>query len=125
MVCFQIFTKLREGEYDEKVVSSSFSRFVRSCFLHFNGFCRNRPSTYGASERIRQEIWDNVIDLKTLPPTNGLYDRNFFRFKTSLWGSADFNKDVSAYLKLTSEVYYNLGPYKYPSDKKGHFTQTG
>ncbi len=52
---------------------------------------------YGASERIRQEIWDNVIDLKTLPPTNGLYDRNFFRFKTSLWGSADFNKDTSAY----------------------------
>lgn len=77
---------------------------------------------YGASERIRQEIWDNVIDLKTLPQSNSLYDRNFFRFKTSLWGSVDFNKNTSAYLKLTSEVYLNLGPYKYPSDKRGHFT---
>jgi len=74
---------------------------------------------YGASERIRQEIWDNVIDLKTLPATNGLYDRNFFRFKTSLWGSADFNKDVGVYLKLTSEIYYNLGPYKYPTSSGG------
>jgi len=77
---------------------------------------------FGASERIRQEIWDNVIDLKTLPPSNGLYDRNFFRFKTSLWGGADFNKDTGVFLKLTSEVYYNLGPYRYPRDKKGNFT---
>ena len=79
---------------------------------------------YGASERIRQEVWDNLIDLKTLPPTNTDYDRNFFRFKTSLWGSADFNKDTGVFLKLTSEVYYNLGPYKQPSGQKGtKFTQ--
>jgi hypothetical protein len=77
---------------------------------------------FGASERIRQEIWDNVIDLKTLPASNSLYDRNFFRFKTSLWGGADFNKDTGIFLKLVSEVYQNLGPYKYPSDKSGHFT---
>ena len=70
---------------------------------------------YGAAERIRQEVWDNVIDLKTLPPTNTDYDRNFFRFKTSVWGSADFNKDTGIFLKLTSEVYYNLGPYGQPS----------
>jgi len=70
---------------------------------------------YGASERIRQEVWDNLLDLKTLPPTNTNYDRNFFRFKTSLWGSADFNKDTGIFLKLTSEVYYNLGPYSQPS----------
>jgi hypothetical protein len=70
---------------------------------------------YGASERIRQEIWDNVVDLKTLPPSNTAYDRNFFRFKTSLWGSADFNKDTGVYLKFTSEVYYNLGPYNQPN----------
>lgn len=73
---------------------------------------------FGASERIRQEIWDNLLDLKTLPPTNSYYDRNFFRFKTSLWGSADFNKDTSVYLKLTSEIYYNLGPYKQPSNSR-------
>jgi predicted porin len=70
---------------------------------------------YGASERIRQEIWDNLLDLSTMTPTNTNYDRNFFRFKTSLWGSADFNKDTSIYLKFTSEVYYNLGPYKQPA----------
>jgi len=73
---------------------------------------------YGASERIRQEIWDNLVDLKTLPPSNTAYDRNFFRFRTSLWGSADFNKDTGAYLKLTSEIFYNLGPYKQPSGPK-------
>ena len=78
---------------------------------------------YGASERIRQEIWDNVIDLKTLPSTNSFYDRNFFRFKTSLWGGADFDNGVGLYLKLTSEIYYNLGPYEYPRDKNHHFTQ--
>lgn len=82
---------------------------------------------FGASERIRQEIWDNLLDLGgTLDPAvdtpanararNTNYDRNFFRFKTSLWGSADFNKDTTMYLKLTSEIYYNLGPYKQPSN---------
>lgn len=71
---------------------------------------------YGASERIRQEIWDNLVDLKTMKPTNTSYDRNFFRFRTSLWGSADFNKDTGLYLKFTNEAKYNLGPYKQPSD---------
>jgi len=75
--------------------------------------------TYGASERIRQEIWDNLIDLKTLPPNNTDKDRNFFRFKTSFWGGADFNKDIGVFLKLTSEVYYNIGPYRQPSGQKG------
>lgn len=68
---------------------------------------------FGASERIRQEIWDNLIDLKTLPVTPP--DFSFFRFKTSLWGSAEFNPDTMVYLKLTSEVYYYLfGPRQYP-----------
>ena len=71
---------------------------------------------YGASERIRQEIWDNLADLKTMKPTNSSYDRNYFRFRTSLWGSADFNKDTGVYLKVTNEFKYNLGPYKQPSD---------
>ena len=73
---------------------------------------------FGAAERIRQEVWDNLLDLKTLPPTNTNYDRNFFRFKTSVWGGADFNKDTGVFLKLTSEVYYNLGPYKQPSTSR-------
>jgi len=71
---------------------------------------------YGASERIRQEIFDNLNDLETMRPTNTSYDRNFLRFRTSLWGSADFNKDTGAYLKVTNEFLYHLGPYKQPSD---------
>lgn len=74
---------------------------------------------YGASERIRQEVWDNLLDLKTLPEGNNTnYDRNFFRFKTSVWGSVDFNKDIGAFLKLTSEVYYNMGPYRQPPHER-------
>ncbi|MFZ5906727.1 MAG: hypothetical protein ACOYVJ_04875 [Nitrospirota bacterium] len=69
---------------------------------------------FGASERIRQEIWDNVLDLKTMEQSNTTYDYNFFRFKTSLWGSVDFTKDTGLFLKFTSEVYYNLGPHLYP-----------
>jgi len=77
--------------------------------------CAEITYTYGASERIRQEVWDNLLDLKTLPRGNNTnYDRNFFRFKTSLWAGADFNKDTGVFLKLTSEVYYNLGPYRQP-----------
>lgn len=73
---------------------------------------------FGASERIRQEIWDNLIDLKTLPVTPA--DFNFFRFKTSLWGSAEFNKDTNLYLKLTSEIYYYpIGPREYPRTDGG------
>lgn len=73
---------------------------------------------FGASERIRQEIWDNLIDLKTLPVTPA--DFNFFRFKTSLWGSADFNKDTNLYLRLTSEIYYYpIGPREYPRTDGG------
>jgi len=63
---------------------------------------------YGATFRLRQEIWDNVMDLKTLNNP----DRNFFRFRTSLWGKVDFDKDLGAYLKLTNEAKYYIGPYK-------------
>jgi len=100
---------------------------VLGCIVFISAAYAETTFKFGASERIRQEIWDNVIELKTLDPktlpqANGFYDRNFFRFKTSLWGSADFSKDTGVFLKLTSEVYYNLGPYRYPRDKKGNFT---
>jgi hypothetical protein len=85
------------------------------CILFVSTVCAETTYTYGASERIRQEIWDNLLDLKTLKPTNTNYDRNFFRFKTSLWGNADITKDTGIFLKFTSEVYYNLGPYSQPS----------
>jgi hypothetical protein len=67
---------------------------------------------YGASIRLRQEIWDNVIDLGTSQA-----DRNFFRLRMSLWGKADFTKDIGAYAKLTTEPKYYLGPYRF-NDKK-------
>ena len=70
---------------------------------------------YGASERIRQEIWDNLLDLETLKPSNSVYDRTFFRFRTSLWGSADFNKDTGVYLRFTNEAKYYTGPFKQAS----------
>ncbi len=73
---------------------------------------------FGASERIRQEIWDNLINLKTYTPVPK--DFNFFRFKTSLWGSAEFNKDTNVYLRFTSEIYYYpIGPREYPKSNTG------
>ncbi len=65
---------------------------------------------YGAAFRLRQEIWDNVMDLKTMESRNP--DRNFFRLRTSVWGKADLDKDLGAYLKLTNEAKYYTGPYK-------------
>ncbi|HGJ64373.1 TPA: hypothetical protein ENS27_03160 [bacterium] len=65
---------------------------------------------YGASLRVRQEIWDNLLDLKTLNPVTP--DINFFRFKLSLWGSATYNKDTNLFLKLTAEPYIWIGPLK-------------
>jgi len=84
------------------------------CIVFLSAANAEMAFNYGASERVRQEIWDNIVDLKTLPPTNTAYDRNFFRFRTSLWGSADYNKDIGVYLKFTSEFFYNLGPYNQP-----------
>lgn len=68
---------------------------------------------YGATFRLRQEIWDNVVDLKTLNNA----DRNFFRLRTSLWGKVDFDKDLGVYLKLTNEAKYYIGPYKVVNER--------
>lgn len=65
---------------------------------------------YGASLRLRQEIWDNVVNLNI--PTVPRPDRNFFRLRTSVWGKADFTKDFGAYLRLTNEAKYYIGPFK-------------
>ena len=63
---------------------------------------------YGAAFRLRQEIWDDVVDLGTSQA-----DRNFFRLRTSVWGKADFTPDLGAYLRLTNEAKdYALGPYR-------------
>ncbi len=93
---------------------------VLGCIVFISAAYADVTFNYGASERIRQEIWDNLIDLKTLNPV--AKDFNFFRFKTSLWGSADFNKDTSLFLKLTAEPYYHFGPYK-PKKTNGGVTE--
>lgn len=71
----------------------------------------------GFDLRLRQEIWDNVVDLGTLgnlvtSNASGFNDRDFFRFRTRLWGEMDVNKDFSAYLRIANEWKYYLGPYE-------------
>lgn len=65
--------------------------------------------SFGASERIRQEYLKEVFDLDTSTGKN----RNYFRFRTSLWGQYDFSEDLSMYAKLTNENR----AYAYPSTK--------
>lgn len=62
---------------------------------------------YGATFRLRQEIWDDVVDLGLSKP-----DRNFFRLRISPWVKADFSKDTGLYIRLTTEPKYHLGPFK-------------
>jgi hypothetical protein len=69
--------------------------------------------TYGASLRVRQEIWDNVVALDTNPTTQK--DRNFFRFRLSVWGKADIGQHFDVFTKLTTEPKYYVGPY-HPAD---------
>jgi len=55
--------------------------------------------SWGGVERIRHEYWENWKDMNNSAGDN----RNFFRFKTSLWGQWDYDKDFSLYAKLTDE----------------------
>jgi hypothetical protein len=53
----------------------------------------------GTYLRVRHEYWRNWKDMD-----NGQQDtRNFFRIKSSLWGQADFSKEISLLAKLTNE----------------------
>ena len=60
---------------------------------------------WGFYERAREEFWKNWKDTNNTTKDN----RNFFRFKTSIWGQADYKNDASLYLKLTDE----FKPYTY------------
>jgi|GEM_PF-168591 hypothetical protein len=76
---------------------------------------------YGAAERVREEIWNNVIDLHTnshaTDETNSFRERNFFRFRTSLWGSVSYNENqnnsLGLYVRLTNEAKEYLGSDHY------------
>ncbi|MCE5312072.1 MAG: hypothetical protein LLF86_02850, partial [Nitrospiraceae bacterium] len=62
----------------------------------------------GATLRLRQEIWDNVVTLGTGTTQP---DRAFFRFRSSVWGNASFSEQAALYLRLTNEAKYYTGPY--------------
>jgi len=54
---------------------------------------------FGFYERMRYEYWKNLFDMDNGQPDN----RNYFRFKTSVWGKMDVDKDLSFFAKLTNE----------------------
>lgn len=57
---------------------------------------------YGVYERVRHEYWKNNRDMNS--QANDAGDRNFFRFKTSVWGQGDYEDLLSLYVKLTNEA---------------------
>jgi hypothetical protein len=110
MVSFRSI-KTGEGNMVKKVLVTVFLVLVGSIIVISDAY-PEMTFDYGASIRLRQEIWDNVVTLDTINLPTGGADRNFFRFRTSLWGKVDFDKDLGAYLKLTNEAKYYIGPYK-------------
>ena len=78
------------------------------CLLFVSAAYAEVKFDYGADFRLRQEIWDNVVDLGTSQK-----DRNFLRLRSRVWGKADFTPDLGAYLRITNEAkWYGLGPYE-------------
>lgn len=91
-------------------------------FLLFFGFLISFFSTSfaienepGASVRLRQEIWDNVVSLGTARDAQP--DRNFFRLRIQLWDNVKFNDNLRAYVRLATEPKYYTGPYRLTLDK--------
>lgn len=63
---------------------------------------------YGAAFRLRQEIWENTVDLGTSQA-----DRNYFRLRTQLWGKVDFDPNLGVYLRIANEAKdFATGPFK-------------
>ena len=62
----------------------------------------------GGSLRLRHEYWRNIFDLENR--TRG--DRNFFRFKASLWTKLNLAENLALFAKLTDEsrayMYYHI-----------------
>jgi hypothetical protein len=56
---------------------------------------------FGIIERLRHEYWKNNKDMNSQSMDSG--DRNFFRFKTSAWGQADYDI-YTLFVKLTNEA---------------------
>lgn len=87
------------------------------CFVFLINFfslsfaIENEP---GASVRLRQEIWDNVVSLGTARDDQP--DRNFFRLRIQLWDKVKFNDNLGAYIRIATEPKYYTGPYRLSLD---------
>ncbi len=80
-------------------------------FINFSySLCFAMENEPGASIRLRQEIWDNVVDLGTTPTAQP--DRNFFRLRIQLWDNIKFNENFGSYIRITTEPRYYTGPYR-------------
>lgn len=91
-------------------------RFLLSLTFLFSFFSlsfaiENEP---GASVRLRQEIWDNVVSLGTARDAQP--DRNFFRLRIQLWDNVKFNDNLRFYLRLATEPKYYTGPFRLTLD---------
>ena len=82
----------------KKIFMSLFALVTISMLLSCQAFAET-TFKYGGSERMRHEYWKNWKDMDNCQ----LDTRNFFRFKTSLWGQMNVDKDFSIYAKLTNE----------------------
>jgi len=91
-----------------------FSFFIS--FFSTSFAIENEP---GASVRLRQEIWDNVVSLGTARDAQP--DRNFFRLRIQLWDNVKFNNNLSAYVRIATEPKYYNGPYELPLDNRTNF----
>src|SRR5512140_361776 len=63
---------------------------------------------WGPYARLRYELWQNTMDMNSTIKD----DKSFYRIKLSLWGQADFSKDISVFAKISNEsraYIYNSG----------------
>ncbi len=97
------------------------SKILLSILLIFNfsSICYAIENEFGASLRLRQEIWDNVVSLGTARDAQP--DRNFFRLRIQLWDNVKFNNNLSAYVRIATEPKYYTGPYELPLDNRTNF----
>lgn len=74
--------------------------FVFVCLLAFTSSSFAAVNLKGGTyARIRHEYYQNYKDMDN----DNLDNRNYFRFKFSLWGQADFSKEISLFARLTDE----------------------
>ena len=106
----------------KKIFMSLFALVTISMLLSCQAFAET-VFKYGGVERMRYEYWKNWKDMDNCQ----LDTRSFFRFKTSLWGQMDVDKDFILYAKLTNEfkayTYFGGATGSVPdksADKKGY-----